>query len=139
MGEASTVAGNSEEARAAGRISTRLTSALEGVTKAFETTSENLDQESVEAKINGAFSEYYLSYKQAVQTVEKNGMAISRNVIAAADRLDGTDGESRSGFLKGVNEPPPMLRSPDYYDPKHILREINKKPAEPRPGSFGIQ
>ncbi|GHC81968.1 hypothetical protein GCM10007079_22510 [Nocardiopsis terrae] len=137
MGEASTVAGNTEEGKAAGRISTRLTSALEGVTKAFETTSENLDQESVEAKINGAFSEYYLTYKQAVQTVERNGMAISENVIAAADRLDGTDWESGSGFLRRVDVPPPMLRSPDYYDPNHILREINNKPSEPGPGSFG--
>lgn len=139
MGDASTVASNTEAGKAAGRISARVNGALEGLPNAFRTTMENLDGECVEAKLNKAFSEYYLNHKKAVETVQKNGVTISENVVAAAAHVEGTDGEveeryrSLFPYLNPVLVPPaentPVgVLAPEQYDRNILLREINNRP-----------
>ncbi|WP_017586186.1 hypothetical protein [Nocardiopsis ganjiahuensis] len=139
MGDASTVASNTEAGKAAGRISARINGALEGLPNAFRTAMENLDSECVEAKLNKAFSEYYLNHKKAVETVQKNGVTISENVVAAAARVEGTDVEVKGKYSSAFPYLNPLLvpapenlpvgvLAPEYYDRNILLREINNKP-----------
>lgn len=134
------VGSNTGEAAAAARIGQRVSDALDGISRRFETTADNLDSASLEAKINGAFSDYYIDHKQAVQTVESNGRTISRNAEAAAERISGTDHESEGGFTPMDLSPlrpsdvPVGVYSPEYlrqmgvqdYDTNHLLREVNR-------------
>ncbi|MBR8743432.1 hypothetical protein [Nocardiopsis sp. MG754419] len=136
------VGANTDEARAAARIAERLNSALNGVSQRFETVAENLDTESLETRINGAFSDYYIAHKQAVRTVEENGTTLATNAEAAAERISGTDHEATGGFAPFPQSPldtravsdlpkvlsPEALRSAGSqdYDTGHLLREVNR-------------
>ncbi|MFE9243578.1 type VII secretion target [Nocardiopsis sp. NPDC006938] len=120
----SEVGADTDEARAAARIAQRVSGALDGVTPSFETTADLLDEAAVEAKINGAFSKYFIDHKQDVQTVEKNGTTIAHNVEAAAQRISDTDHEAEEGF---DHRPlTPHDAGVQDYDTTRLLREINR-------------
>ncbi|MEU3019074.1 hypothetical protein ABZ635_16940 [Nocardiopsis sp. NPDC007018] len=125
----SEVAANPEAVEAAARIAERVSGALDGVTHAFETRAELLDEASVEARINGAFSDYFVEHKEAVRTVEENGTTIARNARAAGERISTTDFEAGLGFRH------PTLDPHGYgthdHDTSHILREINREVPPP--------
>ncbi len=139
------VGSNPAEAAAAARIGQRVSNALNGISRRFETTAENLDSASLEAKINGAFSDYYIEHKQAVETVERNGPTISRNAEAGAERISTTDHESERGFAPmnlgtlrstdvavGVHSPEYLRQAGgEDYDTNHLLREVNRGGVDP--------
>ncbi|MEU3308080.1 hypothetical protein ACWGSK_02270 [Nocardiopsis sp. NPDC055551] len=117
MGEASMIAGNTGEGASGGRDSERTHELLAGVSKAFETAMDALDEESVEAKINGAFATYFADHKGPVEKVESNGITISRNIVSAAGLIERTDGEAEGEQRAAIPYLNPRLTSPNQAPP----------------------
>lgn len=145
MGKSSEVASNTAEGAAAGKKSVEANEVMRGVTKAFETRVDNLDRESVEKGLNGAFSAYFEKHRHKVDSVENSGVAISKNIISVAEHVSMTDGDAEKGFRptgqflnpalapylnpKHADESqlPVGVMAPDYYerDPNLLRRGVN--------------
>ncbi|WP_067604207.1 hypothetical protein [Nocardiopsis listeri] len=130
MGEASMIAGNTGDGAAGGRDSEGTHELLAGVSKAFETAMDALDEESVEARINGAFATYFADHKGPVEKVERNGITISRNIVSASGLIERTDGEAEGEQRSAFPYLNPRLTSQDQVPPG-IAAPVSDVPVGP--------